>query len=302
MAFCSTCAHAERKTDEATIQIQGEARRYYHLHDQNTPSGGPVILLIDGSGCGDFGARLAGFFELYPAPADVYFLEKPHIEKGVGPQPKSCSPAFERDDYLERRVSDALEFIESEPRLKQHGERSIAVVGFSEGGRVAPIVASRSKKIGWLATVGSGGMPQADGFLTFARRGVAPYANPYSEKLLQEEFATIAKDPKNLDKHFFGHSYHYWNSHLFYDPITTYSKLDIPIVAAMGEKDEAEPIESGFMLKHYFEQHPDRDFQFIEYRNASHGLQVGDKSNIKSFIANLDKWFKGAPHAFDHDE
>ncbi len=93
---------------------------------------------------------------------------------------------------MERRVSDTLSFIELEPKLKVVGARSVALLGFSEGGAVAPIVALRSPKIGWLATGGSGGLPQSQSFLIFADRGVAPYSSPFSRDIFLKTFAAIS--------------------------------------------------------------------------------------------------------------
>lgn len=289
--------HAERLMEEASIQIKGDARRYYRLHDTEAPANGPVIVLIGGSGCNDFGARFAKYFELYPKSLDLYFLEKPHIDKGASGEPGTCSEAYRRADNLDRRVSDTLEFIDTHPSLKSRPARSLALLGFSEGGQVAPIVASRSKKVGWLAVAGAGGMRQGEGFLVFADRGVSPYAD-FSRPRLEAEFAAIAKEPKALDKEFFGHAYAYWSSHLFHDPLPVYAQLDIPIVVAMGEKDDSEPVEAGRLLKNYFAQRPEKSFQFIEYKDANHGLQAGAKANAKVFVGQLAQWFKGDAGAF----
>jgi dienelactone hydrolase len=288
---------AERLLEEASIQIKGEPRRYYRLHDTESPAPGPIIVLISGSGCNDFGARFAKYFEAYPKSLDLYFLEKPHIGKGDSGQPGTCSEAYNRADRLGRRVADTLEFIDTEARLKDRPPRSLALLGFSEGGQVAPIVASRSKKMGWLAVAGAGGMKQSEGFLVFADRGVYPYAD-FTRPRLEAEFAAIAREPHALDKEFFGHPYAYWSSHLFHDPLPVYAQLDMPIVVAMGEKDDSEPIEAGRLLKAYFAQHPEKRFQFIEYKNANHGLQDGDTSNAKIFVGTLARWFKGDPKAF----
>lgn len=296
-AVLAAPARAERVLKEASIQIKGEARRYYRLHDTEAPAGGPVIVLISGSGCNDFGGRFAKYFESYPKSLDLYFLEKPHIGKGDSGQPGTCSEAYKRADTLGRRVADTLEFIDTEARLKDRAPRSLALLGFSEGGQVAPIVASRSRKVGWLAVAGAGGMKQGEGFLVFADRGVPPYAD-FTRPRLEAEFAAIAKEPQALDKEFFGHPYAYWSSHLFHDPLPVYAQLDVPIVVAMGEKDDSEPIEAGRLLKAYFAQRPEKPFRFIEYKNANHGLQDGDKSNAKAFVGNLAKWFKGDPKAF----
>lgn len=290
-------ARAARILDEATIQIKGEPRRYYRLHDTEAPANGPAIVLISGSGCNDFGARFAKYFESYPSSLNVYFLEKPYIDKGASGEPGTCSDAYNRADNLGRRVSDTLEFIDTESGLKNRPPRSLALLGLSEGGQVAPIVASRSRKVGWLAVAAAGGMKQSEGFLVFADRGVEPYAS-FTRPRLEAEFAAIAKEPHALDKEFFGHPYAYWSSHLFQDPLPVYARLDIPIVVAMGEKDENEPVEAGRLLKNYFAQRPAKKFQFIEYKNANHGLQADGKQHAKTFIGGLAKWFEGDPAAF----
>ncbi|NYE63122.1 dienelactone hydrolase [Duganella sp. 1224] len=287
----ASSAFAARVLDEAPITIDGQPRRYYHLHDTEAAGNGTPILLISGSGCKDFGSRVPFFFERYPAPVDVYFLEKTGI--GKGDTGDTCSAAYNEADYLERRVSDNLAFIDSLPALKALGPRSLAVLGFSEGGVVAPLVALRSKRIGWLATGGSGGLPQSEGFLIFADRGVKPYADPLSRDIFQRTYAAIKADPDSLQKEFMGHPYRYWSSHLFYDPLVTYRQLDIPIIAAMGEKDDSEAIESGRALRDDFARHPEKDFTFIEYPNASHALQAPDKAHLQDYIAGLADWLKG---------
>jgi dienelactone hydrolase len=297
--FVAAPAHAGRVLEEHPITIDGEAGRYFRLHDSEAAGGTPVIVVVSGSGCGEFGSRLPYFFEKYPAPLDVYHLEKPHVGKAATGQPGTCTPQFEQADKLQRRVRDTLAFIDRQPVLARAAPRTIALVGFSEGGRVAPIVAGASGKVGWLAVAGSGGMRQSDAFLVFADRGVAPYANPYSRVLLEKQFADIAAHPAALDKAFFGHPYAYWGSHLFHDPLPDFGKLDIPVVAAMGEKDESEPIESGRLLKDYFARQPGKPFRFVEYAGASHGLQQGDRLHVKEFVASLARWFRNDPGAFD---
>ena len=297
-ATWSQGAFAARVLDEGSIDIDGERRRYYHLHDEAATADSPVIVLIDGSGCGKFGPRLPGFFDGYEGSLHVYFLEKPHVAPDAGAQPQHCSDAFERADRRERRVADIVEFIDREQRLTTAGARSLGLLGFSEGGAVAPQVAAKSRKVGRLAVIGAGGMRQSDEFLLFAARGVQPYAQLAANRPLADTFVDIGAHPAALDKHFFGHPYAYWSSHLFQDPLATYARLEIPIVAAMGEKDESVPIESGRRLQAYFAGRPQADFRFFEFPGANHGLAAPDKPSLKPFIARLVRWFKGEPNAF----
>ena len=299
LATLSQHVFAARVLDEGSIEINGERRPYFHLHEGVTKADSPVIVLIDGSGCGKFSARLAGFFEQYAGSLDVYFLEKAHVAHDAPAQPETCPAAYERADRLERRVADITEFLEREPRLKAAGERSIALLGFSDGGAVAPQVAVNSRKIGWLAVIGAGGMKQSDEFRLFAARGVQPYAHPSIKDTLDATFADIARHPMALDKRFFGHSYSFWSSRLFHDPLAAYARLDIPVVVAMGQKDESVPIESGRLLQRFHAQRPHANFRFLEFPDANHGLAAEGKSHLKPFIARLVRWFKGEPDAFD---
>jgi predicted esterase len=291
--LAAASALAERRLVEATIQIDGQQRHYYRLHDAGQEDKATPILLISGSGCRPFGQRIPSFFQRYPAPVDVYFLEKTGIAKGD--DGTRCSPAYRHADRLERRVEDALAFIGAEPRLKTLAARRLAILGFSEGGMVAPIVATRSAKIGWLATAGSGGLPQSEEFLIFQARGAAPYATLFTREQLLQTFAAIKADPDSIDKEFLGNPYRYWSSRLFVDPLSSYARLDIPVVAAMGENDDSVPIESGRRLGAYFATRPDKPFTFVEYPRAGHALQAPERDNLSAFIAGLARWFKGEP-------
>lgn len=62
-ALLTTSALAARVLDERSIQIDGQARRDYHLHDAVDHGPATPIVLLSGSGCKDFGSRVPLFFE-----------------------------------------------------------------------------------------------------------------------------------------------------------------------------------------------------------------------------------------------
>ncbi|BBB64731.1 hypothetical protein UNDYM_0478 [Undibacterium sp. YM2] len=294
--FCAS-AIAAPVLQEHSIKIDGKQRRYYHLSDTAATTSGHPVLLVSGSGCDDFAIRLPMFFERYPGAVNVYYLEKPGVAKNA--DGSKCSAEFQAADQLDKRLSDHLKFLALQPELQKMPARSIAVLGFSEGGAVAPYIARDSHKIGWLATAGSGGLPQSEEFLIFADRGVEPYAKPFSRDYFLHIYADIKKDGKSLKKEFFGHPYAYWSGHLFNDPLSVYANLGIPMVAAMGEKDESVPIESGRALRDYFLKYPEKDFQFVEFPGASHGLKTAERNGAQEFVARLAGWFKGDKKAFE---
>ncbi len=240
--------------------------------------------------------RLPQFFAQYHEALNVYYLEKIGVKKNA--DGRDCSQAYKVADLFEKRLADHLKFIEQEPDLKKMPARSVVILGFSEGGALAPYIARDSKKIAWLATAGSGGLRQSEEFLIFADRGVEPYAKPFSRDYFLHIYDEIRQDKQNLQKEFFGHSYAYWSGRLFSDPLSVYASLDIPMVAAMGEKDENVPIESGHALRDYFAKHPEKDFLFLEFPGANHGLRTANLNGAQRFVASLPAWFKGEKKAF----
>jgi pimeloyl-ACP methyl ester carboxylesterase len=298
-AQVSHAATANRTMDTGTITISGEKLRTFHLHDGVPPDdNNPVILLLAGSGCDDFSLRMAKFFEKYPPPLNVFMLDKPGLKPGAQ-NTQVCPAKFSANDQWQRRAYDNLAFIQQHPLLKQRAPRSIALLGFSEGGAVAPLVAVMSNKIGWLAVAGAGGLAQSEEFLIFEQRKVPPFDKFFPKKYLLKEYAAIKRNPTSLKKEFFGHPYRYWASHLFQDPMLNWAKLDIPMVVAMGEKDDAVPIESGYALRDYFAKRPEKNFRFIEFPNASHALRTPEQDGAQLFIAELARWFKGDADAFN---
>lgn len=276
-----------RLFEEAEITINKDSRRYYRLYDTEFVIGMPVIVLISGSGCQDFGTRVPSFFVEYPFPLNVYYLEKPHVLKGA--DGSACTRAFHRTDYLEQRVADTLEFLAKEPTLAQLAAHTIAFLGFSEGGIVAAVTASLTQKAGWLATAGNGGgMPQSEEFLLFAEKN----SIPHTKDTLLKEYDMIRRHPKSLERLFWGKPYRYWSSYLFLNPVEIYAKLNIPILTAMGELDNSVPVESGRALQQYFSAKKLSNFIYIEYPGADHRLQSEDKQYVHAFMRILGSWLR----------
>jgi hypothetical protein len=94
----ASAAQAGRKLVEASMAIDGQQRHYFHLYDTSAGAKAVPILLISGSGCRPFAHRIPAFFERYPAPLDVYFLEKTGIEKTSDGE--HCSQAFQHQNHL----------------------------------------------------------------------------------------------------------------------------------------------------------------------------------------------------------
>jgi len=140
------------------------------------------------------------------------------------------------------------------------------LIGASEGAVVAAKVANADQRITHLGLIGGGGTTVRENLKALSR-STWYLRNP------EKGFAEIARDPDNTDAKVWGHSYKYWASLLDIDIGNELMQLDIPIVAAMGEKDEAVPVDAARRLQARFEKAGKKNLVLLIYPNANHRLE-----------------------------
>lgn len=280
-------AFARRIMDRMQMPIDGQKREYFHLYDGAVAQGKPVVLFVNGSSCTDGGAIFLDVFKEYFPSINAYMLQMRGVKRGDSGT--ECSVIFQSMDQLATVVQDNIEFIDHQHFLKNLENHSIAVIGLGDGGNAALLIASRSQKIGWLATFGSGGLPQSENFLAVADTAAASQPNFYSRDYFEAMFYALLRDPENLKNRFYGFPFRHWKSSLFFDPLLSYAGLHIPILVAMRESDAEVVLSSGRVLRNYFTKHPERDFYYIEF-DASKAI---DNTGISQFIAAFSQWLDG---------
>jgi len=120
----------------------------------------PAVVLVGGAGPTErdglaFGVPILG--ELAGAIADAGFLVVRYDKRGIG-QSGGRAESAGLLDYVED-VRAAIKMLE---RRKDVDPKRIAVIGHSEGGTVALTAASKEKRIGAVAVLGTPGMTGAD--------------------------------------------------------------------------------------------------------------------------------------------
>lgn len=287
-------AAATRVLDRMTMIIDGEEREYFHLYDQAAMDVKQVILFINGSSCTDGGLFFTDLFTEYLSSVNAYMLQMRGINEGDGGA--VCSVTFQATDQLAMAVQDNINFIEHQHSLKKLGDHSIVAIGLGDGGNVALSIASKSKKVGWLATFGSGGSPKSENFLAIADLKMVSQSKFYSRDYFEAMFYALLRDPENAKSKFYGFPFTHWKSSLFFDPLPTYASLHIPVFVAMREDDIEVPLRSGRILKEYFMKHPERDFQYREF-SASSGSRMGGSTEVSEFINAVSHWLQGRLNA-----
>ena len=259
---------------------EGEAPSYsLQLGDENTSD--MVFFFISGSGCASIKHRLDPFFK--PIRSNVNAMVFSLQKRAIDPddlEGSSCSSAFRKTDYIEQTIADQREFIGTQLDKFPVKPKAVVLVGASEGAFVAARIANSDRRITHIGLIGSGGTTMREN-LTVLSRSTWYLRNP------EKGFAEIAADPDNTDEQIWGHSYKYWASLLDIDIGNELIQLDIPIVAAMGEKDESVAVDSARRMQKMFEQAGKKNLELLVYPDANHRLQSKESSYAGDFLEKL---------------
>jgi pimeloyl-ACP methyl ester carboxylesterase len=242
------------------VEFKDSARHRTVYYVANREASGPILLLINGSGCGpniasQNGQGISFLYGLLDAAQDRRFttmiVEKPYSEAGRLNDPgtaRPCSAAFRqyftRDNWV-RTISEAL----GEVRRKSRRKRAIFVIGLSEGASVAAGVARKVPAVSHVAMVAGSGTTQGFGVLLGA------YAEGGTDQQIVErvsaadaELRAILLDPDNPDRWYRGHPHRRWSSFLraFPDEDLLASRARVFILAGM--QDRMSPMASSELL------------------------------------------------------
>jgi len=163
------------------------------------------LFFVSGSGGASLSYFLRASFEGMTGSWTVYAAQKAGVsrsETGL-----SCSQTFADNYYFEAmrdRYNAALREV-----ISRHGEIA-AVLGVSEGGEFAALLAQANPQVRRLAVIGSCGVSWRKlGAMIDARKGNDTFSRTFAE---------AATDPMSTTKKALGYPYRYWSSVVDFAP------------------------------------------------------------------------------------
>ena len=232
------------------VQDQSGRDITYYLSRPKAPKA-PLLLMIHGSGCTSViveqGAQTySTLFGLMPFGGEgryaVMAVEKPHAAEAKARSPGSavgCSKAFNEDFTAESWLA-ALRVALADARREAwiDHERTL-VIGISEGGVMASLLASHDPLVTDVAVAGASGTTQLFDFIENA------YHHCFDSSLcledLERKLTAIRADPQSSTQFAWGHPYKRWTSFFAVDPSEELLKSKARIYWALGTADEAVP-------------------------------------------------------------
>lgn len=201
------------------------------------------------------------------------------------------SGIFMKYSEKQTRVSDHIAVINSYLENIDK-ETPVIIVGNSEGGDIAAVVANKIPQVSHLILMGSaGGWSQYSEIKYFIEKN-----NGYLDMRDVTGFdslVNVMNGTENSMQTWAGLPYKRWNSYLFDSSITYLQKLDIPILLLHGSADKNVPVEAARAVQNYFYRNNKPNLKYIEYKGVDHTFT--DTSDHKSRYPYLEidmvNWF-----------
>ena len=261
---------------------------------ENTSQGEPATyaFVLSGSDCTSMKYFLPQYLrglDGISGPVRVIALHKRFIGERTWGRIGGCSEAFIDADHPRRWIADYTEMIEAE--LARHRPGRVVLVGISEGGDVAPLLARRLKTITHVALLANGGMDPLEAFQLQATKHVIPGAR---ETLLALDAGAPRDATGNPEdqRRIGGRTWRYWSELQELEPTANLLALEIPVMVVMGGNDEALPVEAAHRLQDRFRQRGKANLTLVTYQGSDHALFDRDeqRSHLPDFWHRFDLW------------
>ena len=258
---------------------------YYYLFERSERNY-TLVILIDGSGYTSVLGLIDGDYvtkeglpsllhEDLPREFDLLVPEKPNVTPG---QDHSQDPAVLGYYSLDTRSAGCVASVELV--LSQRQYFNVVLLGFSEGGMVAPFVytkMSSASSISHVALASSGGYSQ------YERLRVLWSDNPGKLEELERYKAEIEANPLSTEDYWMGHTFLRWSGFLNYAPIMDLMTIQLPILLIHGSHDKSVPVESSRSAFDSLREAGRDDVEYIE-TDEGHDTMTNGLDDISDWI------------------
>lgn len=232
----------------------------------------PTVVIIQGSGPSfrNNGWYLSVVKHLQDNGIAVMIPDKRGCEKSEG---EWIGADFEE---LATDAISAIEFVKTQNRFKYS---YIGLVGMSQGGWIAPVAATKTKDVSFIANISSATIGTDEQLLYEEINNISAYTYAFIAKLI----APITSDRIKKMEHF--------SSLVGFDPIPYWKELNIPVFLAFGEDDKNVPVSACIER---LKENDLNSYKIKTYPNGGHGIiDVESKKMNKKYLNDLVAFIKG---------
>lgn len=251
----------------------------FTVGDQATATTDTVIFFYGGTGCTSWKTVMPRYVSGMRKGARIFVLNKRFVgDRQIGLL--DCGTAFNLVNNPDQWNADYRAFISAQLSLLEHRPKNVVLVGVSEGALIAASVVKSLPQVTHLAIIGSGGFSLRQSLTTLAQRKAIWFD-------MESGSREIAKDPRSIEKSWYGNPYRWWSDVLDIAPLKVLLDLNIPIFVGIGEADASCPVESVRYLEDEFVKSGHRNLTVKIYPGANHRLEATGASYRQNFFAEL---------------
>jgi pimeloyl-ACP methyl ester carboxylesterase len=221
---------------------------------------------------------------------DILYLEKYAFDN---------KEMFEKTNCLERRIKD-IEFVTNHviKEVYHNSLKEVLILADSEGGGIAPQIASDIQEITHMIIMGAGGYSQGKELeflleqeLSSEEKGMFENVGIRNKKDLQNKFVEIRNNP-SPDKYWLGCTYKRWSSYLDHSFEEYIAGLDIPVLYIIGKEDKMVPYQSVEYLANKLGDKNNFRFEIIPELNHNFNDKSGNNQMKKIMKKIILPWYK----------
>lgn len=260
----------------------------------------PLLLYLDGSGCGSAEGWMAYFAPFVEAGFGAALTEKRGVK--MGDTGERCSKEYLRTNDGPYRIADAKRILAKGRKLFRGWNGKLVVIGASEGAALAPEVGFSYPKTAAVVSLAGGGWAQGDELKKMLEKelraeGAGPERISGELSRLDEEFEEIRREPiwsKSFQGK--GNTYKRWASFLWYAPVDYLEKLKVPVYVAQGTTDTSSPVESSDAIRDRFLKMKKKNLVYKRYEGLDHGwADAKGTHHDQEVLEELRNWLISLP-------
>ena len=224
----------------------------------------PTVIIIQGSGPSfrDNGWYLSVIKHLQDNGIAVIIPDKRGCEKSEG---EWIGASF---DELANDAISAIKLIKTQDRFKY---AYIGLVGMSQGGWIAPVAATKSKDVSFIASLSGATVSTDEQLLHEEIYNISEFTYPFIAKMI----APATTNSLKKMPHF--------RALAGFDPIPYLKDVDIPVLFAFGEGDKNVPVTACIER---LEKNGLNEFEVITYPNGGHAIIDVESNTISKRCLN----------------
>lgn len=298
--ICTTCV-ISLSAFSSTFDLKrtdGSSLRVYLETPLQQPSFS-IVILFQGSTC-------TSSFPLFSRTAPILLksgIAVLAVEKyGLDENSIDCPDSYLQNNTVQARILDYLQ-IASYIRQNVIGwNKKLGLVGGSEGGQVASLVAPLIPETSALVTLAAGGgMTMAEELpivvtKSMKRSGTDDLSIQRQIESINQHFTEIKSNPISTiewlsDGKTARNTYKYWNSILWLKALPLLESLNTPIYIAHGTEDTSCPYESSKLISDRFEELGKKNLVFKSYPGLEHNMsELNGTQHMQEVFGDALQW------------